>query len=223
MSVKVRGKAFAQIRSVEDEDGGFIIRGAASNGDLDRKGTFIDQKSLKRVAKSAGSKTVFWNHDWNAPVGRTRKFEFTDDEFWVESFVGNDFEIPIQVGLGGLLWPVKNIRALIEQGIVNEYSIGFDGKKHQGEDDEFPTIEVTDLMEISIVSLAANKNTKFSLQRSMILDNEDPRGIYIPEVEPRMPAAKVAPVRFEFDEKNDESQAEIRAALDLLKSQIADW
>lgn len=163
-------RSFAEIRSTDDAGDDLIVRGVASTGDLDRKGGFIDQASLWECAQRAGSIPIFWQHDWDAPIGRiTRMFKGTD-ELHVEGKIGRDFDVIRKTGpAGGVPFSVNNIRQLIRQGIVNAFSIGFDAEKRAGRRyDDPPTYVVTDLLEVSVVTLAANDKTLFSFQRGLL-------------------------------------------------------
>jgi len=213
---KVRCRALAEIKSSGQDGEDFVIRGVASAGNLDRKGTFIDQESLWNSTKRYTTRTLFWNHDWNAPIGRVTNLTRGEDELLIEAKLGGDFEIPIALGFSGTTWNVDNIRKLIQQGIVNGFSIGFDAEQRDAEKEgDPPTLMVTDLMEISVVTVPANEKTTFSFARSMILDGRS-----------RPPMQMVEPVRFTLDtviEREDEEWQQLEAALSGLTESLRTW
>jgi HK97 family phage prohead protease len=212
---KVRCRALAEIRSSGQDGEEFVIRGVASAGNLDRKGTIIDQESLWKATKRYTTRTLFWNHDWNAAIGRVTDLSRGEDELLVEAYLGRDVDVPIALGFSGTTWNVDNIRKLIQQGIVNAFSIGFDAdvQKNEEEEEGPPTLLVKDLMEISVVTVPANEKTTFSFARSMILDG--------PGKESRN-TQLVEPVRFTLEEEKDEEDElmYLSAGLDALKESL---
>lgn len=170
--MQFRGRAFAQIRSADvlEDTGELVVTGIASAGGLDHKGTHINQESVWAAASKKPSLPVFWNHDWDALVGRTREMGQGDDQLIVRAVIGKDFEVPVTKGLGGVLWNVNNLRAQIQQGLMNAFSIGFNGNKEERDDGDF-NFFVDDLAEVSVVNVPAHDKTLFSFQRSMILDD----------------------------------------------------
>lgn len=213
MNHKVRCRALAQVRGTEDTKDDLIITGVASAANLDRKGTYINQEALWEATKRYTTRTLFWNHDWNAPIGRVEQLVRGDDELHILARVGRDFEIPVQLGLGGVTWNVNNIRELVKQGIVNGFSIGFDAEKRDAEDGGPPELFPTDLMEISMVTVPANEKTTFSFSRSMVIDGNAPT---------------VSPVRLGFEfanvENDDDEELEVlKVALKSLQEAVAGW
>lgn len=211
---KVRCRALAQVRGTEDDGDDLIIMGVASAANLDRKGTYINQDALWQASKRYTTRTLFWNHDWNAPIGRVEELARGEDELHIRARVGKNFEIPVALGLGGVVWNVNNIRALVKQGIVNGFSIGFDAEKRDAEGDGPPELFPTDLMEISMVTVPANEKTTFSFARSMIMDGAT------------MTPSGIVPARWEFasvEPKHDEELEVLKVALRSLQEAVAGW
>lgn len=218
---KVRCRALAEIRASENDGDDFIIMGVASAANLDRKGTYIDQDALWEATKRYTTRTLFWMHDWNAPIGRVEELARGDNELHIRARIGHDFEIPIALGFSGTTWNVNNIRQLVKQKIVNGFSIGFDAEKRDAEEEGAPpTLLPTDLMEISVVTVPANEKTTFSFARSMIIDGAK---------ESRTATSYtglVKPQRFEFanlEQDLGEEQEYLKAALRQLHEAVADW
>jgi HK97 family phage prohead protease len=206
-----RCRAFAEIRSAVDDDDDFVIQGIASAGTLDRKGTFIDQESLWKATSRFTTRTLFYQHDWDAPIGKVTKMARGEDELLIEAKIGRDFEIPLSKGFSGISWNVNNLRKMIQQGFVNAFSIGFDARKQDAEEEgDPPTLFVTDLMEISVVTVPANEKTTFSFARSMVLD-----GAEIPSM------STTRNPKFSLDLKKDEDDlAELSSALRMLDESL---
>lgn len=239
-------RALAEIRAAEDEGDDLVITGVASAGNLDRKGTYIDQESLWNAVKRYTTRTLFWMHDWKAPIGRVDELARGNDELHIRARIGKDFDIPISMGFSGTTWNVNNIRALIRQGIVNGFSIGFDAKKRPAvakgrarrdddEDEGPPILDVTDLLEISVVTVPANEKTTFSFARSMILEEPAPRyfdsgannalNTLTWSNGSNAITSTISPIRFEFAnvENEDQELETIKVALRSLQEAVADW
>lgn len=213
---KIHYRAMGQIERSQEEKDDLIIFGVASAANLDRKGTFIDQNSLWDAAKRSGPRPLFWEHDWGAPIGTVEEFARGEDSLLARSLVGKDFEVPVQKGLGAVLWSVNNIRALVRQRIVRGYSIGFAGETIEDPNGGPPTVKVDDLMEVSLCSLPANHTTLFGFARSIIIDDQ-PKQVVIPE-------KTIVPMRFEFGAEEHEEELEyLRVALRSLQEAVADW
>lgn len=166
-------KACAFIKGMEDsESGDLLVQGVASTEDVDRDGEIVDQKSLADAAASAKSIPVFWQHDWDAPVGKVVEVQPGDGKLYANVSIGKDYEIPYK---GGSL-SVNSVRKMVEQGIVNAFSIGFEASMQKSEDSDTPVLKVSDIHEISIVTVPANAGALFSvakMARESFEDEED--------------------------------------------------
>lgn len=219
---KVHCRALAEISRSQEDGDDLIIFGRASAGNLDRKGTFIDQDSLWESALRFQPRTLLWQHDMNAPIGTVEELARGKDELLARARVGKDFEVPVSVGLGAIMWNVNNIRSLVRQSIVRGYSIGFSGVKQEDKDGGPPTIIVDDFLEISLCSIPANQTTTFGFARSMIVKEEP----YKSNTFTGFNTTNVTPARFEFapEERSADEELEVwKFALHSLQEAVADW
>lgn len=234
-------RAYGVIERSEEDNDDLVITGVASTGQLDSKGTFIDQNSVWDAAKRAGTRPLYWEHDWGAPIGTAEQFAKGDDMLMARSRVGKDFDVLVTKGLSAVPWSVNNIRALVKQRIVRGYSIGFDGDVVEDKNGGPPTIYVKDLFELSLCSMPSNPSTFFGFSRAMEIGKET-QSLYItPEsasiqwnnstngtgitFAPTATTGKISPVRFEFaHEENEDHELEVlQVALRSLQEAVADW
>jgi len=202
-----RFKAHAEIKAAEPgDDGDLIVEGVASTGDVDREGEVVDQESLADAASRAKSVPIFWQHNWDAPIGRVLEMAPSDGKLLARVAIGRDFDVPV----GGSTMPVNSIRSMIQQKIVNAFSIGFAANMEKSADDQ-PILKVTDLFEISVVTIPANANALFSVSKAA----RSPYGVDFAFDQPATTRNKVAVAsasRFGMDE-DDEAVARALEAL----------
>lgn len=179
--------ALAEItKSEERGDGELFIEGVASTGSVDRQGEIVDQPSLKKAVADFAPKHLYHQHNWNAPIGRLVSMISDGKKLLTRAEIGKGYEIPILGPLGDIvLTSMDNIRAQIKQGLLSTLSIGFVGDKHYELDDEgFPdtskpaTLIVRELLEISAVTIPANRECVFSVAKSYNFD--EMAGIFVP-------------------------------------------
>lgn len=168
-------------RAAADEDNGEVVRrisGVASTGIVDRAGTIVDQKSLKRAAKRYDKNhgKIFYNHNWSWAVGRRESIESDGERLFFKGQIAKNLPFPVRAGTMGLTVVMMNTDDLwnaILQGVTSSLSIGFLADEKEGELDEKTgkraptTLEVTDLLEVSIVSIPANQEAEFSVTKAM--------------------------------------------------------
>lgn len=160
-------KAHAAIKAHERSGDDLIIEGVASTGDPDRHGEVVDQESLAKAARAAKSVRLFYQHNWNAPIGKILDLTAGDDMLVIRAQVGHDFEVPVDT-YGSATINVNSIRKQIEQGVLDAFSIGFDASVEKAEDDSGPPLlRVTDLYEVSVVTVPANANALFSVAKAL--------------------------------------------------------
>lgn len=216
--MKQHFRAMGQVDRSEEENDDLLIYGIASTGKLDSKGTFIDQDSVWDAAKRAGTRPLFWEHDWGAPIGTVEEFARGDDMLLARSRVGKDFDVLVTKGLSATPWSVNNIRALVRQKITRGYSIGFDGDVIEDKNGGPPTIQVRELYEVSLCSIPSNPGTFFGFSRAFAVP--DPR-------QPKLETItnSLSPVRFEFatPEDDDHELEVLKVALRSLQEAVADW
>lgn len=157
-----RLRAHAKVTKAEDQGDDLIITGVASTNQIDRDGQIVDQESLAKAAKAAPALKLFFQHNWLAPIGKVLDIEPVDGQLWIRGQIGSDFEIPVN----GTKISVNDIRKQISQGVIDAFSIGFAGEEVKSKDAEAPVLKVTDLFEISVVTIPANAQARFSVSKA---------------------------------------------------------
>lgn len=138
----------------EDEDE-IIISGLASTNDEDRSGDIIasdawkDKDALKNYLKNP---IVLAFHDMARPIGKTIAHEV----------VKNGLAITAKISKSA-----GDIISLIKEGILSAFSIGFMIKDADFDPESgIFMIKKLELFEVSVVSIPANQNTLFSLEKN---------------------------------------------------------
>lgn len=139
----------------EDEDEDIVISGLASTNDEDRSGDIIasdawkDKSALKNYLKNP---VVLAFHDMTKPIGKTIKHEVLENGLAITARISKS---------------AGHIVGLIKEGIISAFSIGFMIK-----DADFDPksgvfmIKKLELFEVSVVSIPANQNALFSLEKN---------------------------------------------------------
>lgn len=154
------------------------ISGVASTGIVDRAGTIVEQKSLQKAAKryDKNNGKIYYNHNWSWGIGTRESIESDGERLYFKGRLAKNLPFPVRAGTFGLTVVMMNTDDLwssIQQGVTSSLSIGFLADSEEGELDEKtgkrgPTIlRVTDLLEVSIVSIPANPQAEFSITKAM--------------------------------------------------------
>lgn len=154
------------IQRAVDEGEDLVIYGLASTGDVDRIGTRIDQDSLatamRKYVKRGGK--VFFNHNWNIPIGRALGTHHVKEEGnYLRAAIGAGYSVSMPYS-GAI--PVDDFRTMIRQGILSDYSVSFNGGPDP-EDKKGERILVRDLYEVSVVSVPGNADANFAVSRAI--------------------------------------------------------
>ena len=177
-------------------------------------------KALAKPAGKAKAVPIFWQHNWDAPIGRVLEMSPADGNLHVRVAIGKGFEIPV----GSTTMPVDSIRSMISQKIVNAFSIGFQANVEKSADDPnaAPVLKVTDLYEISVVTIPANANALFSVSKAA----QSPYGVdfAFDQTAPATPA-DAPKSRFELDEPDEDEITKsaveaIRGATSTLRQDV---
>lgn len=96
---------------------------------------------------------VLLDHDHSQPIGLVKSWQITEDGLWVESKIGN-------TDLGDKAWTE------IEQGLRRAFSIGFIPREIDWSKDS-PEITELELLEISVVTIPANRESLFSIAKAL--------------------------------------------------------
>lgn len=168
------------IRAADEKDGEEEIRrirGIASTGNPDRANTWVNPKSLVKAAKQFDRRQgkMFWNHSWAIPIGVREALEVVDDKLHFQGRIGKGFPVPVPVGFLGVpaLMNVDDLWNIMKQGLTTSLSIAFmadetPGEKEADSGKRGPSeLTVTDLLEVSVVTIPANPDCEFQITRGM--------------------------------------------------------
>lgn len=164
--------ASATFQKQEDgDDGDLIIFGVASSDRVDRQNTIVNQESLSKALKPyLKTGGVYYNHNWAIPAGIPLEAETRDGKTLLASKIGRDYDLmlrdPHALVETSVRYPVNDLRTAIKQGMIRNYSIAFNAEAIESDDDGPVELQVSDLFEISIVSIPANVDASFSVQRA---------------------------------------------------------
>ena len=149
-------KAVGEFISKANKDGRRLIRGHASTGDMDRQGEIITLGALVSARNDLLNKAVFLNHMHSElPVGKVISTDIDEKGLIVTvEFTKAEF--------------AKDLWQLIEEGIMNRFSIGGMVREAVEKQDKLTGdyyVEITkiELFEVSVVGLPANDQARFEL------------------------------------------------------------
>ena len=134
-------------------DGNTVTALVTTFGNKDSVGDVIEKGALDKYVKAfnsgkAGVLRMLKGHNRQDIIGKWNKLEITDKgviatgELFVDTTIG------------------KDVRVLIDKGVLNEVSIGFQATDYKFSDDEDGIVfKEIQLVEVSIVDKAANQST----------------------------------------------------------------
>lgn len=126
-----------------DEKKGIVSGYASVFGNVDSDGDIIKSGAYSKTIKENGDRIAFlWQHQIDKPIGKTLKLEEDSYGLRAEAKLAD-------TRLG------KDAAILIQEGIIKEFSVGFQNIKGQIKGDHYE-IQETKLFEFSLVTLAAN-------------------------------------------------------------------
>ena len=173
MSDTIRGKVLSTFHTVIKEaasDGGERrIRGFASTSNLDRVREVIEPTAFANTLKTFNQNPIMlWMHDTRQPVGHFDQLEIREDGLWVSGVIGRGFH------------PADRAWEMIEQRVLRAFSVGFreidheirEHRDEQGNLHEILHITDLELLEISLVSIPANREALFTMEGGKLLDIE---------------------------------------------------
>lgn len=129
----------------------FYVRGYASTSDVDRQDEVITRDALKNAEGDLiRNSTVFFEHNYSQPIGKTVKAYLDSKGLFIEAYISKT---------------LPKIRILIQEGILNRFSIGGRVLEADTVFDEKSGKEVTrilklELFEVSLVGVPANSEAK---------------------------------------------------------------
>jgi HK97 family phage prohead protease len=147
---------FDGIKALDEEDDGSLrIKGHASTTNKDRMGDIIEASAWTKsgaLANYLKNPVILAFHDMTRPIGKAESHEVTED--------GLNITAKISKAAG-------NIVDLIKEGILSAFSVGFQIKDADyDEKSGIFFIKDLELLEISVVSIPANQNALFSLEKN---------------------------------------------------------
>lgn len=146
---------FDGVKALEEDDGNLLIKGHASTNDKDRMGDIIETSAWTKsgaLANYLKNPIILAFHDMTRPIGKAESHEVTED--------GLNITAKISKAAG-------NIVDLIKEGILSAFSVGFQIKEADyDEKSGIFFIKDLELLEISVVSIPANQNALFSLEKN---------------------------------------------------------
>jgi len=127
----------------------FYVRGYASTPDLDRQDELITWEALKKVEDHlVKNSTLFFDHNYGKPIGRVVKSKVDEVGLFIEAYISKT---------------QPDIRTLIEEGILNRFSIGGRILEMEPAPDlgkEAARVLDLELFEVSLVGVPANSEAK---------------------------------------------------------------
>lgn len=132
---------------------GFISGYASVFGHLDDQGDRVIQgafsASLKNIQKNNKWPKMLWQHDPKEPIGQWTKIQQDDQGLYVEG----KLLLELQKG--------REAYALLKEGVIDGLSIGYRViEAHKSQFAEERLLSQLDLLEVSLVTFAANSKAK---------------------------------------------------------------
>ncbi len=112
-----------------------------SHGDIVIKGAFSSAKSLQKVK-------FLWQHDSTKPIGV------------ITSMVEDEYGLYIEANINSSIQQGQEAIALLKQGALSSFSIGFTVSHSSNNSDGYREITSADLWEVSIVTFPANSHAQ---------------------------------------------------------------
>jgi HK97 family phage prohead protease/HK97 family phage major capsid protein len=139
----------------EGDEKELIISGHASTNDEDRSGDVIVTDAWRKPAALKNylkNPIVLAFHDMSRPIGKTIGHEVDDKGLKITAKISK---------------AAGNIRDLIKEGIVSAFSVGFMIKDADfNSDSGIFVIKDVELYEVSVVSIPANQNALFNIEKN---------------------------------------------------------
>jgi len=198
-----------ELKAVSKEPTGdsiLAVAGYASTKDVDRVNDIVEPSAFEgTMATYMKFPVILLNHSSkDTPVGKVTSYKIDENGLYIEASIVNT-----ERG--------REVKALIEAGILKAFSIGFNIKKWEDSSDEGDPFRITelDLIEISIVSSPANIEALFEQAES--------KGITLKSItNPREGRGTKGPVVMEVQEVVDKSLAPLGDEIKTAQATIGD-
>lgn len=140
-----------------------IISGVANATTVDRIGDLIP-KSAWKLENFLKNPVMLWEHCSANPIGRVLIVEARDDGLYFEAEIGSK--------TGKITERQEEIIALLRQGVLKSFSVGFIPKSIERKDD-VSIVKEAELLEISLVSVPMNQDSLLtSIKSAASMENE---------------------------------------------------
>ena len=145
----------------EEED--LVIEGWANKAVKDRVGDLVIPEAFREAIDAyLGSPVLLYMHNKSQPIGAITALDLKDEGIYVKGYITPDIK-----------FAKEEVIPAIKKGILNSFSIGFIPKEGRYEPkDNIYIITKGELLEISVVSVAANQEAKFSVGKEFTEDEE---------------------------------------------------
>lgn len=147
-----------QAFNVKKVNGETFIEGWANRAVIDRGKDLITAEawSLDNYKKVP---MILFNHDKDNPVGKAVDIRANDGGLWIKAKLSTSKDPGI-----------SRVRDLVEEGILNAFSVGFDAQDEEKDGDGINNIRQAELYEVSIVTLPMNQDSVFSISAKSLAD-----------------------------------------------------
>jgi len=172
MELKRNGKAVKKLASmttfsIKQKGGAVFIEGFANKATVDRGSEIIDPKAWE-LDNFKNNPIILFNHGFDmlggTPVGRATQVKPTEEGLYLKVRLSNS-EAP----------GIKMVRDLVEERILQAFSVGFDPKETnketvgEGKDQkEVTRITKAELFEVSIVGVPMNQDSLFTVSEKSL-------------------------------------------------------
>lgn len=128
-----------------------VIEGWANRAVVDRGMDVISPDAWK-FDNYKKNPVVLFNHNMDKPIGKSVDVKPMEGGLWVKCQISKSADPTISM-----------VRDLVEEGILNSFSVGFESKQAQKNSEGINEIKEAELYEVSIVSIPMNQDSSFSL------------------------------------------------------------
>jgi len=155
-------------------NGNVIIEGFANTSDLDRVGDVVLPSAFsKSLEEYMSNPVLLFQHEWDDIVGSVLEAKVMDDEagksggLWIKAQISNAPD-------------TDSVRVKIREGSLRTFSIGYNeiDASYDKERDVYIVKEL-ELLEISVVTIPANPNAKFTtVDAENIVNTQNERKVW---------------------------------------------
>lgn len=150
---------------VKKVGGDTYIQGWANKAVVDR-GKDIINKDAWQLDNFKKVPTILFNHDKDKPVGKGVDVRPTDQGLWIKAKISNSKDPTISM-----------VRDLVNEGMLNAFSVGFEAKDEQKNTDGVNEITNAELYECSIVTLPMNQDSVFDVSTKSLVGLTRPQAV----------------------------------------------